>query len=655
VRGLSRVQRIAATIGPAGVVLVFGLIASAAVRETMAATDQLGRAHRVTILLERVVGRSTDAETAGRGFALTGDDAYLEPYRGVPETVRAALDSARAAALDPAQQQRLAALGPLVDRRLAVVDRHIALRRSGDLRALDAAIRAGAGKTAMDTLRAAASEIQRVQAEVIERRQHELRRRAGRLHVVLGGGTLVAVALAFLTNLLLSRHARAQERLVAELEERNELLQEHSLELELQAEELQAQAAQLEETAAELEMANDELVRAQAEGHRQHELLRIITDNAASALVMMDGGGAITFWNPAAESITAYPADRALGRTLHALVHHTHPDGTPFPASECPIDRAVHTGVEVPAYEDFLIRADGVFLPVFCAAHPIVDAGRHAGTVVELRDVTDQKRTEEALRRAKEDAEAANRAKMEFLSTMSHELRTPLNAIGGYVDLMDLGVHGPITDLQRVSLGRIRKNQDHLLSLINDILHFARVEAGRLEYEIEEVSIGELLRDLEPLIEPQVKAAEIQYDCVETDALPAARGDRERIQQILLNLVTNALKFTPAGGRIGVSCDSDDRSVAISVSDTGTGIPVEMFQKIFDPFFQLRSEQSRDSSRRGVGLGLAISRDLARAMGGDLTVRSTPGAGSTFTLRLPVSPLERESPRSGSPVGTAEG
>jgi PAS domain S-box-containing protein len=888
-RRLSSAQRLAAVLGPSVVVLLVGLLAYGAVRHTVEGMDRLARAHRVSALLERVLARSVDAETAGRGFLLTGDDRFLQPFQGVREDVAAAMDSLRALVLEPAQHERLVALGPLVESRLTLVERWVALRRTGDLAAVQAAVQSGEGQRATDAIRGAVREIQRAQGEVIARRQGELHRRAGWLVVVVLGGSAAGFALAFLTNLLLARHARAQEELVRDLEERNTLLEEQGLELEMQAEELGAQAAQLEETAAELEASNDELQRAQeatlaaeaeksallesagdgfvgidlegrctfisrraaemlgytveeclgqnmhalvhhheADGaehpgdarpiflagrsgdgvrvadevlwrkdgaplpveyasfplvqggtirgtvvtfadvterrrsedraqvfgqvleesrneiylfdaetlrftrvnrgarenlgysmeelaemtpldlkpevtperferlaaplrrgtedvsrfrtvhrrkdgslypvdvhlqlsaarerplfvafvadvtererltreiERQHALLRTMTENATSALLMMDAQGRGTFWNPAAERMTGYSAAEAIGRTIHELIHHTHPDGTPFPIEECPIDQALPSGVEVRGYEDVFVRKDGTFFPVVCAARPILEDGEPVGTVIEVRDATEEKQAEEALRRAKEAAEEANLVKMQFLSTMSHELRTPLNAIGGYVDLMELAIHGPVTEAQRKSLERIKVNQQHLLSLINDVLHYAKIEAGRVEYEIEDVPVGELLDELEPLIEPQVRTARLEYRCAPGDPSLTARGDGERIRQILLNLLTNALKFTPPGGQIAVSCEGDPPWVRIRISDTGRGIPAAMVQKIFDPFFQLRNEQSRDSSRLGVGLGLAISRDLARGMGGELSVDSAPGRGSTFTLWLPT-------------------
>ena len=231
------------------------------------------------------------------------------------------------------------------------------------------------------------------------------------------------------------------------------------------------------------------------------------------------------------------------------------------------------------------------------------------------------------------EAREANRAKSQFLATMSHELRTPLNAIAGYTELMELGVHGPVSDAQREDLRRIRLNQQHLLGLINDVLSFARLETGRLEFDITDVPIEETLAAVGAHVEPQLVARRLRYEYRGGDPSCTCRADRDKLRQIVLNLLSNAMKFSPAGGRVTLDWDATVESVAIRVSDTGRGIPADKLDLIFEPFVQI--DTSFSARMEGTGLGLAISRELARAMGGEVTVRSTPGEGSTFTLTLP--------------------
>jgi len=237
--------------------------------------------------------------------------------------------------------------------------------------------------------------------------------------------------------------------------------------------------------------------------------------------------------------------------------------------------------------------------------------------------------------RLRREAEAANRAKSDFLATMSHELRTPLNAIGGYAELMAMGVHGPVTDAQRDALRRVERAQRHLLRLINDVLNFAKLEAGRVAYDAAPVPLAEVVADAGALMEAQFAARGLRYEAAAAPGLVAV-ADREKVGQVLLNLLSNAAKFTPAGGRVTVSADAGDGRARLRVADTGIGIPADQLDVIFEPFVQVDGTRTRTAD--GTGLGLAISRDLARGMGGDLTAESTPGAGSTFTLALPAAP-----------------
>ena len=238
----------------------------------------------------------------------------------------------------------------------------------------------------------------------------------------------------------------------------------------------------------------------------------------------------------------------------------------------------------------------------------------------------------DVMRRA---AQQANQSKSEFLRGMSHELRTPLNAIAGFTQLIEMGIQGPVTADQHASLARIRSNQEHLLALITEILSFARIESGRMTYATSEVVLASALASVADMLTLAVAEAGMVVEGPAPDADAVAWADPDKTRQILVNLVTNAVKYaaTPGGGTITLRCSHSGDTVSASVSDTGPGIPPEKLDSIFEPFVQLPAETT--NRRQGVGLGLAISRDLAIGMRGDLSVASEVGRGTTFTLTLP--------------------
>jgi len=236
---------------------------------------------------------------------------------------------------------------------------------------------------------------------------------------------------------------------------------------------------------------------------------------------------------------------------------------------------------------------------------------------------------------ARREAEGANRSKSNFLAMMSHELRTPLNAIGGYTQLLQMGVHGPLTPDQERALARIERSQAHLLALITDILNFARIDAGRVQFNVRDVLVDDVLASVEALATPLLRGRSLVFTCVRSPTPPslAVRADRDKLCQVLLNLVGNAIKYTPDGGEVSVFVDADDRAVHLRVHDTGPGIPNDQIGRIFEPFVQ--GERSLSRPEEGLGLGLAISRELVAGMGGALSVVSEPGHGSIFTVMVP--------------------
>ena len=254
------------------------------------------------------------------------------------------------------------------------------------------------------------------------------------------------------------------------------------------------------------------------------------------------------------------------------------------------------------------------------------EVARRAATAVDNARLYQQSET------ARRDAEAASRAKGQFLAVMSHELRTPLNAILGYTELVELGVHGPVTDAQREAMTRVRRSGQHLLALVNNVLNLERAEVAGTEPLLVRLAVTQLFDDADALSRVQAESKGLMLTVVPPPPGAAVLGEREQVSQILANLLSNAVKFTPPGGTVTLSCELDATVARFRVRDTGVGIPEDALERAFEPFVQLDTGLTRRAE--GAGLGLAISRRLARLMGGDVTAESEIGAGSTFTLTL---------------------
>jgi signal transduction histidine kinase len=345
----------------------------------------------------------------------------------------------------------------------------------------------------------------------------------------------------------------------------------------------------------------------------------------------------------------ANPAFVRLSDTGLISIGQPSADGTTSLTDVVPIlDRAFRMGETV--RDELLAPADGG-ARWRCTVWPLSSGtGSPQGLAVEIRDnapiegaLSRQRAiTERLLIGALRDQEAsrqvleAQRVKSDFLRSMSHELRAPLNAIGGYAELMEMEVHGPVTSQQQVALARIRHSQQHLVKLIAEIVTFVQIGSGRVEYHFSEVSVESALTGAVDMLDGAIKDKQLTLDRQAVDSRSVLWADPDRLLQILVNLLTNAVKYTPEGGTITLRATTTPDAVAIHVADNGPGIPADKLTSIFEPFIQLTAGVS--SRGGGVGLGLTISRELARAMQGDLTVDSTLGAGSRFTLSLPCVP-----------------
>jgi PAS domain S-box-containing protein len=377
---------------------------------------------------------------------------------------------------------------------------------------------------------------------------------------------------------------------------------------------------------------------------------RLLVDSVQDyAIIMLDPEGRVASWNQGAQRIKGYEAEEVLGRPLSLY----------YPREEA--DRAaehLRVAAESGRFEEdgWRVSRDGTRFWAHVVINAIRDErGELLGYVDVAGDLTDRHRAEQARetylqeeRRARTEADAANRAKSQFLATMSHEIRTPINAILGYSELLDMELKGPLTEGQREQVDRIHKSSQHLLGLVNDVLDLSKVEAGEMSLDSHPAPLRAAARGALELVEPQAATKEIALsDVSECEPNVCFVGDEDRVRQILLNLLSNAVKFTRPGGSVTVHCGVQEHPAdgarlhgpgpwtTVSVTDTGVGIASDQQVRVFEPFTQVEGGYTRQQG--GTGLGLAISRHLARLMGGDLTVASTPGEGSRFTLWLPAT------------------
>jgi PAS domain S-box-containing protein len=408
----------------------------------------------------------------------------------------------------------------------------------------------------------------------------------------------------------------------------------------------------------EIEESYRTLRLAQAEVRDERHRLDLIIDSVADPILVTDQEGDIVLMNEPAERLFTAPASagdvplrhvRANGAHLTSFVSNvlTRSGEQRYRGEIQLVDPVTGRPSPVEGLAGQILSEQGELMWVVTILHDLTEAIektrlyeqlKHASGELERKvqeataELADQN---ELLRRQHIALEQASALKSQFLANMSHEFRTPLNAILGYTHMLLNGVTGSVSDVQRKSLTRIDSNSRHLLALINDILDITRIEAGRMPLNLVAFKIPELVDEVMSELEPIIKRSNLKVRATMPRALPPLKSDRQKVKQIVLNLLSNALKFTPGGAvTIAASHDANRRMIAIAVQDTGVGIAPEDQAKVFEDFRQLDSSPARGYG--GTGLGLSICRRLSQMLGGTIDLESEPGKGSTFTLRLPA-------------------
>jgi signal transduction histidine kinase/CHASE3 domain sensor protein len=661
-------QRRLLALVPAILVVLIGALTYERARNVVADVSEVERSRDVLEASGSLLTRAIDAETGQRAFLLTGDETFLEPYTGARADISRALSTLRQLVRDDrAQMSSVSTVEHLVNSRFALLDSSIVRRRAGRM---DPALNSAAlllGKEKMDQLRGAVAALQSHEQAILSERHEAEQRGVASATLVIVAAAIAALLLSALINLAFSRGLEEQDTANTELRRLNEDLERQSEQLQMQAVEMESQAAELEATSEDLRSTNDALNRTTQGAKLLSEASRVLastldyektleavarlavgdlSDWCAVDLVNSDGrirqvvvahfDEAKIKW--AKELNKRYPPDYNGLTGVGHVIRTGQPEIYPDISDEMLVASARdenHLGI----MRELRFRSVLVV--------PMIARGRTLGALTLVSTGKGRRYGDDDMALAMElatraaiamdnaqlyrSALAASEAKSTFLATMSHELRTPLNAIIGYQSLLKEGIDGPLNKSQLAQLTRIRASADHLLGLIDEVLTFSRVEAAKEIVRREEVALRSIIDDALTMIAPLAEVKGLTVRAEGEDARLFTDGNK--VRQILLNLLSNAVKFTDRGG-IVVRSRASAQEVTVSIIDRGIGIAPENLERIFDPFWQVEQRSTRKAG--GTGLGLSVSRSLARLIGGEISVESEFGKGSSFTLTLPA-------------------
>jgi len=565
-----------------------------------------------------------DAETGYRGYLLTRDETYLQPYLAVRDSLGRSLAALRRPDLSPPAREHLDAVVSLVPIGLERMELSIGQCRKGALPPAAMRVRIGEGKQWMDRIRTELEAFRRIEADAQVRYDAAFQARLRTLLGIIWASGLLTLGLGFLFAYLFHRdsHRRNQDRFL--LETRRLLEGQKALN-------------------AELTQASATLAESQDKLRGTEESFRLMVESVVDcALVMLDPEGRVQTWNSGAQRIKGFTQEDILGQ--HFSRFYTPADvalGLPQQA----LDLAAANGRC--ERQGWRVRKDGSLFFASVIVTAIRDpAGALRGFAKLTMDLSERRKVEQELQEARRIAEDASLAKSNFLSSMSHELRTPLNAILGFAQLMETD-RPPPRPSQEASLRHILKSGWHLLTLINEVLDLSRIESGQMGMSQEPVALAELLAECQGMIGPQAAGRGLTLDFPPPSLRLCVLGDRTRVKQVLLNLLSNAIKYNAREGLIEVRCSERvPGRVRVAIRDTGPGLRPEQVAQLFQPFNRLEQGAGLEE---GSGIGLVLAKRLVELMGGGIGVDSCPGVGSEFWFELPAAAAPGPAPEAGPP------
>lgn len=588
------------------------------------AEDDVRRAFAIQRDTYQVHALLAEAAAGARGYALTGQPRFLEPYRKAEADLPATMARLDRVIRDVEVRERFERIRRATVQKRAGLKNIVALAQSSAAGAPNTAAMEQAlnsNKIVLDGMRREIENIQRRERVLLDQRRakvDDVRNRFLFLTAISAiVGLLGSLAAVYLFSTGIVRRVRTLEH-NAELLARGEALTD-----------IPADADEIGTLGQRMKLASA-LLRAREQALREsEERFRLVIEGVQDyGIFALSPEGVVASWNLGAERIKGWSADEILGKHFSQF----YPDETRgFLPGEM-LDRARAAGAAED--EGWRVRKDGTRFwanVVITALHD--DTGALKGFAKVTRDITERRRSEEALRDAREEAVAANLAKSEFLSRTSHELRTPMSAILGFGQLLELDDE-ELSPRHRAAVQQIMRAGRHLLSLINDLLDISSIEAGGNEVVVEPIDMAELLTEVHGLVSPIVTTADLEFMLMPTDDALTALGDRRRVTQVILNLVANAAKYNRTGNMVRLSCIRHDNSVRVMVEDDGNGIDVHDVPRLFTPFDRLG--QQTGTKADGTGLGLALSKRLVDSMHGQIGYEPRE-MGACFWFTLPLA------------------
>jgi two-component system sensor histidine kinase/response regulator len=577
-----------------------------------------------------------DEETGLRGYLLTNNPVFLQPYG----KARAPLAAIRV------RDQRLVRAQPDAQRDLSILTRRglvwerwsrgILARPPANPRSPAAVAEQLRGKALFDRYRSAAATL----TALLERDNASSARAIDSTQKAAANLILAVFLLALLLTILVGwLSARAVVDPLSRLRAAAVVIGRGNLSQPVRsggAQEFRVLAASMDRMRSDLATQFYERERAENALQQQLDFINAISSSMEEGVYAIDRDGNLTYMNPAAERMLGWSQEELAGRFAHDAFHARRPDGSTMPWQACPQRHVLSTGEPYGTENDYFTRKDGTLFPVAYVSGAVVTNQMVVGAVLTFRDITERRRTEDAMRWANEELQRASRMKSEFLANMSHEIRTPMNGVIGMTGLL---LDTNLSAEQREFAETIRSSGEALLTIINDILDFSKIEAGRLDIEEVDFDIRRVVEDVVDLLGAQVRAKGLEMASLVYREVPRVLGgDPHRIRQVLTNLMGNAVKFTSRGEvvlRVEKAAERGSTvTLRFTVSDTGIGIAPEARERLFEAFTQADASTTRRYG--GTGLGLTISRRLVELMGGQIGVESEEGTGSSFWFTVPL-------------------